>query len=72
MSDTAIKEIIDRAVSDEKFRSLLLNNPDNALAGYKLTDEDRVILGGLTEETFDEFAGGLGDRTTKGSWTVGV
>lgn len=66
MSDTALKEIIDRAVKDEKYRKLLLNNPDKALEGYKLSDEDRKILEGLTEETFDEFAGGLGDRTTKG------
>lgn len=68
MSDTVLKEIIDRAVKDEKFRDLLINNPDKALAGYKLSDEDRKILEGLTEETFDEFAGGLGDRTTKGAW----
>lgn len=72
MSDTALKEITDRAVSDEKFRNLLLTDPDKALEGYKLSDEERKILEGLTEETFDEFAGGLGDRTTKGSWTIGV
>lgn len=68
MSDTVLKEIIDRAVNDEKFRELLLKNPDKALEGYKLSDEDRKILEGLTEETFNEFAGGLGDRTTKGMW----
>lgn len=66
MSDTALKEIIDRAVKDEAYRKLLLNDPDKALEGYKLSDEDHKILEGLTEDTFDEFAGGLGDRTTKG------
>jgi hypothetical protein len=68
MSDTVLKEIIDRAVSDEKFRSLLLNDPDKALADYKLSDEDRKILEGLNADNFEEFAGGLGDRTTKGMW----
>ena len=66
MSATVLKEIIDRAVNDEKFRDLLFSNPDKALEGYKLSDEDRKILEGLTEDTFEEFAGGLGDRTTKG------
>ena len=66
MSDTALKEIIDRATKDEKFRNLLLTDPDKALADYKLSDADRKILEGLTEDTFEEFAGGLGDRTTKG------
>jgi len=66
MSDTALKEIIDRAVNDEKFRDLLFSNPDKALEGYKLSDEDRKILKGLNADNFDEYAGGLGDRTTKG------
>ena len=71
MSDTVLKEIIDRAIKDEKFRELLFNNPDKALEGYKLTDEDRKILKGLNEDNFDEFAGGLGDRSTKGLWATG-
>lgn len=66
MSDTALKEIIDRAVKDEKFRDLLFNNPDKALEGYKLSDEDRKILEGLNADNFDSVAGDLGDRTTKG------
>jgi hypothetical protein len=71
MSDTVLKEIIDRAVKDEEFRELLFNNPDKALEGYKLTDEDRKILEGLNADNFEEFAGGLGDRTTKGLWSIG-
>lgn len=66
MSDTVLKEIIDRAIKDEVFRRDLFDDPADALAGYKLTDEDRKILEGLNEENFDEYAGELGDRTTKG------
>ena len=66
MSDTVLKEIIDRAVKDENFRNLLISNPDKALADYNLSDEDRKILEGLNDDNFDEVAGGLGDRTTKG------
>ena len=71
MSDTVLKEIIDRAIKDEEFRNLLFNDLDKALAGYKISDEDRKILEGLDADNFDEFAGGLGDRTTKGLWSAG-
>jgi hypothetical protein len=72
MSEAIVKEIIDRAVKDEAFRKLLFTNPTEALKGYDLNDEDRKLLESLTEENFDEFAGGLGDRTTKGSWVIGT
>lgn len=71
MSDVVVKEIIEKAMGDKKFRHLLFNDPQKALAGYKLTDAERKMLEGLSEENFDDFAGGLGDRTTKGIWTPG-
>ena len=72
MSDTVVKEIIERAINDEAFRNLLFNNPGEALQGYDLSDEDRKLLEDLNEENFDEFAGGLGDRSTKGIWVIGT
>lgn len=71
MSEPVVKEIIEKAMEDEKFRQHLFNNPGKALAGYKLTDEERKMLEGLNEDNFDGFAGGLGDRTTKGVWRPG-
>jgi hypothetical protein len=62
----ALDEIVGRAVNDEAYRNLLLTDPDKALEGYQLSAEIRTMLEGLTEGTFDEFAGGLGDRGTKG------
>jgi hypothetical protein len=71
MSDTVVKEIIERAIEDKAFRKKLFKHPDKALEGYDLTAEERKLLEGLDEDNFDKFAGGLGDRTTKGIWTPG-
>ncbi|MBE2221354.1 MAG: Franean1_4349 family RiPP [Anaerolineae bacterium] len=72
MSDTALKEIIDRATKDEKFRNQLFTDPEKALAGYELSDEDRETLENINADNFDQFAGGLGDRSTKGLWSIGT
>ena len=66
MSEVVLREIIDRAVADESFRQQLLSDPTTALKGYELTDAERELLSNLDEGNFDEFAGGLGDRATKG------
>jgi len=71
VSEAAVKQVIDRAVGDAKFRSQLFRDPDSALQEYDLTDEERNLLSDLDEDNFDEFAGGLGDRGTKGVWTPG-
>jgi hypothetical protein len=36
------------------------------LTGDYVTDDERELLSNLDEGNFDEFAGGLGDRSTKG------
>ena len=72
MSEKVLKEIIQRAVEDEAFRGLLFSHPKEALKGYKLTAVEIETLSNLNEDNFDEFAGGLGDRTTKGIWTPGT
>lgn len=72
MSIQALKEVIERAINDQAFRQQLLNSPDEALAGYTLSDEDRAKLVQLTPDTFDDFAGNLGGRTTKGPWIPGI
>lgn len=65
MSDV-VKQIIEKAVKDEDFRKLLFDKPDKALADYDLSQEDRDLLSNLNKDNFDDFAGDLGDRTTKG------
>ncbi len=71
MSHETLLEIVERAMNDAAFRKLLFSNPDKALAGYDLTDEERALLSDLNEGNFDEFAGKLDDRGTKGWVTPG-
>lgn len=68
----AFEEIIERAVKDEAFRGLLLKHPQKATEGYQLTDEERDMLKDIDEDQLTTFAGGLGARTTKGSWIHGA
>jgi len=62
----ALEQVVDKAVQDESFRKLLLSNPAEALKGFDLTDDEKALLEGLTEDTFNDFAGKLGGRITKG------
>ena len=65
MSD-ALDQVVERAVNDKEYRKLLFSNLEKALEGYAVSDEERNMLENLDEENFDQFAGGLGSRTTKG------
>ncbi len=67
MSQAVVMEIIGKAIDDKNFRKKLFEHPAKSLNGYDLTDEERVSLSNLNEDNFDDFTGGLGDRTTKGS-----
>ena len=67
MSQSVVMDIIGKAIDDEKFRKQLFKHPAKALEGYDLTDAERASLSDLSEDNFDGFAGGLGDRTTKGA-----
>jgi hypothetical protein len=66
MSQSPLKEVIERAIDDANFRQLLFSNPNEALKGYSLSEEDRKKLSNLDENNFDDFAGPLTGRTTKG------
>ena len=63
MSLEALETVISKAIDDEEFRSLLLSNPEKALADYDLADEERSQLSNLDEEFFE--AVDLEDRISR-------
>ena len=75
MSKEAVEQVIGKAVSDTKFREALFANPDKALHGYDLTEEEIAGLKKIDAESMESMAGGLDERISKAfiiGWTIGV
>jgi len=74
MSKEAVQAIIGKAVSDDKFREALFANPDKALQGYDLTEDEVAGLKKIDAETMQSMAGSLDERISKAfiiGWQVG-
>lgn len=56
MSRQVLEAILGRCVMDSDFRALLFSDPDQALAGYELTREERAALRAVDAETLDALA----------------
>jgi hypothetical protein len=68
MSQDAVSQIIGRAVIDTEFRNLLFSNPDQALEGHDLTDDELDALKNLRQEDLEDFSTKLDSRITKRAW----
>ena len=65
MTEDHVSMIVGRAVTDSKFRELLLSNPEEALKDYELTEEEKEALLKIQKEDLEDFSGKLDDRITK-------
>ena len=68
MSQDAVSQIIGRAVVDAEFRQLLFSNPDQALQGYDLTEDEWDALKNLKQDDLEDFSTRLDSRITKRAW----
>ena len=66
MSKQSMEAIIGRSLMDHAYRELFFADPDQALAGYELTKEERAALLAVDSETLDAFAERLGVQLSKG------
>ena len=71
MSIENVQTIIGRAVMEPEYRDLLFSEPDKALDGYELTDDESAALKGLEREKFDAVASELEDRISRASPGIG-
>ena len=65
MSQEAVQAVIGKAVLDSEFREALFADPDEALEGYELTEEEVAALKSIDAETIESFAGSLDERISK-------
>ena len=75
MSKEAVQTVIGKAVADTKFREALFANPDAALAGYDLTQDEINALKSVDAESMETLAGNLDERISKAfviGYTVGI
>ena len=69
MSRETVEAIIGKAVLDSEFREALFADPDQALEGYDLTDEEVAGLKIIDSETMESLAGTLDERISKHTGT---
>ncbi|MBP8975074.1 MAG: hypothetical protein KBH93_14520 [Anaerolineae bacterium] len=65
MAKQDLTTIISRALTDEEFRALLLSDPDAALAGYELEEDEEKALRNLPADAFDKLTMDLENRQSK-------
>jgi hypothetical protein len=65
MSTENVQNIIGRAIVEAEYRSLLFDNPEKALEGYELTQDEAKSLKSLDRERFDEVASQVEERISK-------
>jgi hypothetical protein len=66
VSQQALEAILGRCVLDVDYRALLFADPDQALAGYKLSREERAALLAVDAETLDALANHVGGHLARG------
>src|SRR5512136_833839 len=75
MSKEAVQAVIDKAVTDDKFREELFAHPDKALHGFDLTEDEIAGLKKIDSESMESLAGSLDERISKVfilGWQVGA
>ncbi len=65
MTAENLEKIVAKAVEDAEFRHLLFSNPDQAIEGYALTEQEILILKSMAREKFDAGASELEKRVSR-------
>jgi hypothetical protein len=70
MSQETVQKIIIRAVTEPEYRELLFGEPDKALKGYELSEEEAAALKGLERERFDAVVSEVEERVSRAGMVV--
>ena len=69
MSEEVVQFIIGRAVTDPEFRELLFTNPDEALEGYELSEEEAESLKQIDKDKLEAGLGEMEDRISRAGFS---
>lgn len=53
-SENAIQVIMEKAITDSEFKKTLLENPDEILNQYEISEISRIMIKSLTEEDYEK------------------
>lgn len=70
MSEDSVELIIGRAVTDQEFRELLFTDPDEAISGYELTQEETMLIKNIAPDRFEAVRSELEERLSKAGFTA--
>ncbi len=65
MSQKAIEAVIGKAILNDEFRQLLFADPEQALAGFRLTQAEKTKLRRVDSETLEVLSNLLKERLGK-------
>ncbi|MBN2100533.1 Franean1_4349 family RiPP [Candidatus Dojkabacteria bacterium] len=71
MSHSDVQVVIGRAATDAEFRRMLRENPEGALQGFDLSDQEMEALRSMDSEKLESFSESLDERLTKGWRNIG-
>jgi hypothetical protein len=52
--DSPLSQLFQRVVTDEDFKKLLIENPDEALKGYELSEAQKIMIKNLDREDIEK------------------
>lgn len=70
MTTEYLQGVIRQAVLDLEYRGLLFTDPDKALEGMDLNDEEITQLKSMQREEFDQNAAELEDRISRAGFAI--
>ena len=72
MSTETVQLIIARAVTDVDYREMLFNQPEEALQGFELSEEEHHALMNLQRDHFESVQSELEERLSKAGFGPGA
>lgn len=66
-----LQHILGKAAVESEFRTKLLENPEECLSGFDLSDEEKEALMNLDSDKLTAFSESLDQRITKGFGSAG-